>query len=195
MSHSGTIVLNFFWNLPAFLIALVVHEYAHGYTAFRLGDNTARDMGRLTLNPIAHIDILGTIGLPLLLILTSAPFVIGWAKPVPVNFYNLKKPKIHTMIVGFAGPAANFILAGVLYPFLAADLIHNQAVYGFLFRVFLINLILGLFNLIPIPPLDGSRILAGMLPERLAIRYSRIHPAVGFVLLLAIIIIIRNIFK
>ena len=194
MNQAGTIVLNFFFNLPAFLIALVAHEYAHGYVAYRLGDNTAKDMGRLTLNPLAHIDPFGTIILPLLLILSRAPFVVGWAKPVPVNFFNLKSPKHHMMLVGIAGPAANFIMGGLLYLLLLSGLVQNVSAVDFIFRVLLINIILGVFNLIPVPPLDGSRILMGLLPDKLAIRYARLNPVIGIAILLVILTLIRNYF-
>jgi len=194
MVRASTIVLDFFINLPAFLIALVIHEYAHGYAAYKLGDNTAKFMGRLTFNPLAHIDLFGTIILPLALIITRAPFVVGWAKPVPVNFLNLRNPRKHMMLVGLAGPLANFLLAGFLYLVLYTGVISSLGLIRFIFNVFLINIVLGAFNLIPVPPLDGSRILLGMLPEKLALKYAAIPQGVGMIILLIILRLIRGIF-
>ncbi|MFH1459605.1 MAG: site-2 protease family protein [Candidatus Omnitrophota bacterium] len=194
MNLTNPLVLRFFINLPAFLVALVVHEYAHGFTAYKFGDYTAKHMGRLTFNPLAHIDLFGTILLPLFLIIQHAPFVVGWAKPVPVNFYNLDNPKKNMIWVALAGPAANFITAGVIYFFLKLGILTNPLLMSFLINVFLINIVLGLFNLIPIPPLDGSRILMGILPLKLARIYAKIKPIYGMIILIFLLAILRRIF-
>ncbi len=192
MEKGSSLILTFFLNLPAFLIALVVHEYAHGFVANRLGDNTAKQMGRLTFNPLAHIDSFGTIILPLFLILTGSPVVLGWAKPVPVNFYKLRNPKKDMIWVGLAGPAANFITAFLTFIVLHLQIINQSFLNSFLINVLLINLILGIFNLIPIPPLDGSRILMGLLPVKLAIMYSRLE-RYGIFILIMLLMLIRRI--
>jgi Zn-dependent protease len=194
MYHSGSIIISFFQNLPAFLIALVVHEYAHGFVAHKLGDNTAQLMGRLTLNPLAHVDLFGTIFLPLFLIISGSPFVFGWAKPVPVNFYNLAHPKKDMIWVGLAGPAANFLTALIVFLVLITGIVKNIVFAEFLVKVLIISIFLGGFNLIPIPPLDGSRILMGLLPMNLARAYSRITPAMGMILLIIMLALLRRYF-
>jgi len=177
--------------LPALLFAVTVHEYAHGWVAERRGDSTARLSGRLTLNPIAHIDPVGTIIFPLFLYITQVhimkvetPLIFGWAKPVPVNFRNLRNPKQDMIAVGLAGPLANIILAILCTLFLRAGIIEPYTFIGKLlgFGIF-INLLLAVFNLIPIPPLDGSRILTGLLPPQLARTYNKLE-RFGFIILL-----------
>lgn len=172
-------------SILIFLPAVTVHEYAHGWMANRLGDPTARDSGRLTLNPLAHIDPVGTILLPTMLILTGSPFVFGWAKPVPVNFAYLRNPKRDMMWVGLAGPGANIGLA-VLSAIVVKTGIVPPTLIGLFGIIILINLILAVFNLIPIPPLDGSRILMSILPREKAYAYSRIEPY-GFIIIIALL--------
>jgi Zn-dependent protease len=156
------------------IFSVVVHEVMHGYVAYKLGDSTAKFMGRLTLNPIPHIDLLGTIIIPLLLIVSRSPILFGWAKPVPVNFNNLRNPKKDSVYVALAGPASNFVLAIVfaifyhLLSFLSLNIVFWYGVY--------INLILGVFNLFPVPPLDGGRIAVGLLPLRYSYMLQRIEP-------------------
>ncbi|RKY34788.1 MAG: site-2 protease family protein [Candidatus Omnitrophota bacterium] len=191
--QANQLILSFFLNLPAFLIALVVHEYAHGFIAHKLGDDTAKKMGRLTMNPLAHIDFFGTILLPLFLIVTSSPVVFGWAKPVPVNFYKLRNPKRDMIWVGIAGPVANFITALFFFLVLKLQLITSIGFFNFCVKVVLINLVLGLFNLIPIPPLDGSRILTGLLPLKLAKQYMRFE-RYGIIVLLILLYLLGKIF-
>lgn len=159
--------------LIVFLPAVILHECAHGWVANKLGDSTAKLAGRLTLNPIKHIDPVGTIMLPGLLFLIRSPVLFGWAKPVPVNFQNLRHPKRDMMWVGMAGPAINIILA-VFLSFLLKLNIPSMA-HELITTAVFINLVLAIFNLIPIPPLDGSRLIMGLLPFRFAILYSRLE--------------------
>ena len=153
--------------------SIVLHEYAHGWVALLLGDATAKQSGRLTLNPFKHIDPVGTILLPLALYFFHAGILFGWAKPVPVNYENLKFPRRDMMLVAAAGPASNFVLAILFSLLLKTNLI-------FQFKDFLdfgiyVNLLLAIFNLIPIPPLDGSRLVMGVLPKRWGAWYRRLE--------------------
>lgn len=168
------------------IIAMTVHEFAHGWVANKLGDPTAKYSGRLTLNPLAHIDPLGTIILPLaLFIATSGRFVFGAAKPVPINYWSLKNPKRDIILVGAAGPLANFVLAFILS--LLWRVLPLSTIWDFILKnLIFINVILGVFNLLPIPPLDGSRILMGLLPASLADKYSRLEPY-GFIIIIVLI--------
>src|SRR3989344_9092933 len=151
------------------IFSVVIHEVSHGVVADHFGDSTARDAGRLTLNPIPHIDPYGSILLPLILwVATAGQFVLGAAKPVPVNFQNLRNPKRDMALVELAGPASNFILAIACALPLRFILVDITTPGGeFLLQVVRLNLILGIFNLIPIPPLDGSKIVASILSDRL----------------------------
>ncbi|MBA7511067.1 hypothetical protein ES705_03057 [subsurface metagenome] len=173
--------------LVIFFFALVIHECAHAWMASRCGDNTARYAGRITLNPLPHIDPIGTIIFPLLLILSRSPFIIGWAKPVPINPLNFNDPRVDLVRVGASGPLSNIGLAIVssflvwIFTYLPIGEIKNSLIIVFLFSV-LINLLLAVFNLIPIPPLDGSQILSGLLPDHLVKRYEMITPY-GFIIL------------
>jgi Zn-dependent protease len=159
------------------IMSVVIHEFAHGYSAYLLGDNTARLRGRLTLNPLKHLDPFGSVILPLLLILTHAGFVIGWAKPVPYNPANLRNGKKGEFIVAISGIVANLLIAiifGLLIrfapnlglPMYNADLSLNPF-YKISSIIVIMNLVLALFNIIPIPPLDGSKVLFSFLPLRL----------------------------
>ena len=175
--------------IPAFLLALTCHEVAHGYVAKRLGDPTAEELGRLTLNPIKHISLFGTIMFPLMLYLAHSPVIFGWAKPVPVDPRYFRHPLRGMMWVGMAGPIANFILAAIgavvfrlLAPLTSGQSILLDSVVLFM----LVNLVLGFFNLIPIPPLDGSRIVTGLLPRSLAIEYMKLE-RFGFLILFGLL--------
>jgi Zn-dependent protease len=163
-------------SIGIFLMAVTFHEYAHGWMANRLGDPTARFLGRLTLNPIAHLDPIGSLALPLLLIFMRSPVVFGWAKPVPVEVRNLRNPKEDMIWVGLAGPGANLLLAFGLAILLRMGFGVFPFIRQLLFLGVLVNLILAFFNLVPIPPLDGSRILQGLLPWQYAYQYRKIEP-------------------
>jgi Zn-dependent protease len=151
-------------------MSIVIHEVAHGYSAYLLGDDTARLKGRLTLNPIKHLDPFGSVLLPLLLIISNAGFVIGWAKPVPYNPNNLRKGRGSNMIVAISGIIANLLIAiifGLLIRFAPVLGLASTSFYQISSIIVLMNLVLALFNLIPIPPLDGSKVLFSFLPARL----------------------------
>lgn len=172
-------------RIVALVFSVIMHEVAHGYAAYRLGDPTARDARRLTLNPLRHIDLVGSVLLPLILILTKSPVLLGWAKPVPFNPGYFRDVKKGIMIVGLAGPASNLMLAGIVgvmswvFPF--------GGILGFfLQQLCIVNVILAIFNLIPIPPLDGSRVVIGFLPSHLAAPYLRLEPY-GFVIIFGLL--------
>lgn len=157
------------------IMSVVAHEFAHGYTAYRFGDDTARFAGRLTLNPLKHLDWFGSVILPLLLVLSNAGFVIGWAKPVPVNPNNLKKGRWPSILVSVSGILANLLLAIIFGLFIRIapyigfpiyDMLSPHPIYVISQTVVLLNVVLAIFNIIPIPPLDGSKILFELLPYR-----------------------------
>lgn len=148
-------------------MSVVIHEVAHGYAAYAQGDITAAVSGRLTLNPVKHVDPIGSILVPGILLLMGAPFLIGWAKPVPFNPYNLRDQKWGPMWVALAGPASNILLAVVFALGLRFIPMLNENAVGLIGFVVLINLVLALFNLVPIPPLDGSKVLFALLPVRM----------------------------
>lgn len=166
-------------------IGVIIHEYAHGWVAYKLGDSTAKHAGRLTLNPLAHIDFFGTILFPLLLILMRSSFLFAWAKPVPVDFNNLHNPKRDMVWVGLAGPASNMVLAILLSAVLRTHFFPSSSIGHLLLSggIF-INVLLAIFNLIPVPPLDGSRILMGLVPIEYARGYAKLEPY-GFIILFA----------
>ena len=167
-------------TVPPLVVAVMLHEVAHGLAAERLGDPTARRLGRITLNPLKHIDPMMTVLIPGILILMHSPFVFGGAKPVPVNPYNLRNPRRDMAWVALAGPAMNFLLGAICYYCFELLIRHATFFSPFvllsLFELLrwgvVINLVLGVFNLIPIPPLDGGRILVGLLPIAIARRFA-----------------------
>lgn len=167
-------LISFLLFIPVFLLSLTVHELAHAFTAFKKGDNTAKNAGRLTLNPIKHLDIVGSVMMPFISF-SSGLLLIGWAKPVPVNRSNFKDPLKDDALVSFAGPLSNLILAiifaillSLFYNFqiTSSELVFNLLWYGVFFNVFLFA-----FNLLPIPPLDGSHILFDFFPNKLTAKY------------------------
>lgn len=173
-------------TLPVLFFSVILHECGHGIVAYKCGDPTAKMMGRITLNPIPHIDLFGTIILPIIMaISTGGKAWLGWAKPVPVNYYNLRHPRRDMILVSIGGVGVNIILAVIgiiaLYfaqylPLQSLSLPVVKVIMQLLFNLVLINVILGVFNLIPIPPLDGSRIVSGLLPTPLAVKYDKLEP-------------------
>jgi Zn-dependent protease len=180
------------WVLPL-LIAITFHEAAHAFVAHRLGDDTAWKLGRVSFNPLKHIDPFGTVILPGLLLLSHSPFLFGYAKPVPVNFRNLNHPRLDMVWVALAGPATNIVLAvlaGLAFhslPFVPANA--AQWTLDNLKNAFLINIVLAIFNMLPIPPLDGGRVAVGLLPRVLAYPLSRLEPY-GMLILIGMLILL-----
>jgi Zn-dependent protease len=170
MSDSD-LLLQFAVTLPLLLISLVVHELAHGFAASWLGDHTARREGRLTINPLVQLDTWGTIALVVTFIGSGGSFFFGWAKPVPVDPRNFADPQRGMMLVGAAGPMANFCLALIAAGLVWLTYSWNAFVAQALALTFLLNVVLGVLNLLPIPPLDGSRVLGGLLPRSLYARW------------------------
>lgn len=177
------------WILPV-VFAITVHEVAHGWVAKKFGDNTASQLGRLTLNPIKHVDLVGTLLLPGLLLITGTGFIFGWAKPVPVDPRNFKIPRRDMAVVALAGPVSNLLMA-LFWALLARigvtiniEAVSLPLIYAGAAGIS-INLVLALLNMLPIPPLDGSRILTGLLPYGLAVQYNKLEPF-GFIIILAL---------
>lgn len=181
-----TILQKFILWLPPLLFAITVHETAHGWMASKLGDPTAKMLGRLTLNPIKHIDPIGTIAVPLILFFLGG-FIFGWAKPVPITWQNLKHPRRDMALVAAAGPIANLLmlLFWACITKIATIYYSDPFVYMGIFGM-MINTVLMVLNLIPIPPLDGSRVIASLLSPRTAYQFNRLEPY-GFLILVALL--------
>ena len=194
-------MLDQIYVLPILLFSVVIHELAHGWMALRLGDSTAKEMGRLTLNPIPHIDPVGSVLVPLLSIIASGRVMIAWAKPVPVNPNNFAHYRRDDILVSIVGPVSNILLAlccTMMVIILAAvnPLVENSGGLmkeGFLFLINMfaagitLNIVLAVFNMIPIPPLDGSHVVASLLPPELSLKYRR----VGFFGIILLLVIMR----
>lgn len=188
----NTLLFGIIISAPPLLVAIILHEIAHGYTAWKLGDPTAKAMGRITLNPIKHIDPVLSLLLPGILILSGSPVIFGGAKPVPVNPMHFKNPRQGMALVALAGPITNFILCAFCYIIFIALLPYAESSISisllklWLLGGIIINLALGLFNLIPLPPLDGGRIAVGFLPLSIARYWARLEPY-GLLLIFALL--------
>ncbi len=195
-------ILSFVLAVVPAILAITLHEAAHGYAAWALGDDTAKKLGRLSLNPLVHVDRMGTIILPGFLLISQlltigrVGFMFGWAKPVPVAAWKFAHPRRGMMIVAAAGPAMNFLLA-----WLAGVAAHGldilppaagELAAEFLDDFIIVNLVLGLFNLLPIPPLDGGRIMVGLLPERLALAWAKVE-RFGILIVLLLVFLIPEV--
>ena len=195
MNGNNIVYLVTTWALPV-IIAVTFHEAAHGYVAYLLGDSTAWRQGRVNFNPLKHIDPVGTVLLPTILLIMHSPFLFGYAKPVPVNFRALRHPRIDMVWVALAGPATNIALALIaaaafhLLPFAPDN--SAQWIADNLKNALVINVVLAVFNMLPIPPLDGGRVAVGLLPNVLAVPLSRLEPfgmliLIGFLILLPLV--------
>ena len=200
MLFRGISDFNFSWDivisLCVFVISMTLHEVAHGYVAYRFGDDTAKRAGRLTLNPLKHLDLFGML-LPILLILSGFPFVIGWAKPVPVNFYRLKPNRLGLFCVAIAGIVVNLIIAGISLIALrtlahSADFFMSDTLLTVFLYMYIINLALAFFNLIPITPLDGGRIVYSMAGEKVRSFYNQIEK---YGIIIVFIIVYSGVFR
>ena len=193
----GSIVLSTSFKLELasygiLIVSVILHEVSHGWAALALGDDTAKRAGRLTLNPIAHIDPLGTIILPAFLIITHAGFVFGWAKPVPVNVGRLRHPRNDAVLTGLAGPAMNVVLVGIAAVIMRQ--VHPETFWPFqlLWLFGMYNILLACFNLIPVPPLDGSSVVEWLLPRRWWGPYLQIRPYTLLIVFGLVIVLQRS---
>jgi Zn-dependent protease len=187
-------VFVYFIYVVILLFSAIIHEVAHGYVAYLRGDDTARMAGRITLNPIPHIELFGTILLPIILLLLKAPVLLGWAKPVPLNHRNLKNPRKDVPLVSLAGPASNILLAflsglgmHIVKYFPNFELRHNLLIEYSLYTMVNVNVVFAIVNLIPVPPFDGSKIVTYFLSEKIAARYLNLNPYICLIVLCVIL--------
>jgi len=187
-------VLTVFIYIVVFIFSAIIHEISHGYVAHLRGDDTAKLMGRITLNPLSHIDLFGSIILPAILLSLRSPILFGWAKPVPIDYRNFKNPKLDIPLVSLAGPIANLLLALVsglgirlirIFPNFEAGF--GAAIESFLYIMLIINVILTIINLIPIPPLDGSKVATFFMPRNIATKYMNINSFICLIVLLLLL--------
>ncbi|MDR1122998.1 MAG: site-2 protease family protein [Endomicrobium sp.] len=187
-------VLTVFIYIVVFIFSTIIHEISHGYAAHLRGDDTARLTGWITLNPLSHIELFGSIILPAILLFLKFPILFGWVKPVPIDYRNFKNPKLDISLVSLAGPVANLLLALVsglgirlirIFPNFEAGF--GAAIQSFLYIMLIINVILAIINLIPIPPLDGSKIITFFIPRDIATKYMNINPLICLTVLLLLL--------
>lgn len=182
----------YIFQVIVLIFSAIIHEYMHGFVAHSLGDDTAKNAGRLTLNPLAHLEWFGSFFLPLMMILSGVGFVIGWAKPVPYNPYNLRDRKYGDAKVALAGPLSNLVVAVAFGLILKFAPFISLTFAGLLSVIIYINLLLMVFNLLPIPPLDGSKVLATFLPADLKEKYLR-HERFGFIAVIVVIMLFSQV--
>jgi Zn-dependent protease len=180
------------WLVPL-VIAIVFHEVAHGWAALAFGDTTARDARRLSLNPLRHVDPVGTVVLPMVLAITGAP-IFGWARPVPVRFEKLRHPRVQMIFVALAGPATNFLLALVGALLFSLQIARSEFIQQMLVNFVAVNIFLGLFNLLPLPPFDGGHVVEGLLPRPFARQYRKLG-RLALPILIFLLLIMPMIFK
>jgi Zn-dependent protease len=187
-------VLTVFIYVVVFIFSAIIHEISHGYVAHLRGDDTAKLMGRITLNPLSHIELFGSIILPAILLSLKSPILFGWAKPVPIDYRNFKNPRLDIPLVSLAGPIANLLLAlvsglgirliGIFPNFEAA---FGAAIQSFLYIMLIVNVVLTIINLIPIPPLDGSKVATFFMPRDIAAKYMNINYFICLIVLLLLL--------
>ncbi|MDR3306321.1 MAG: site-2 protease family protein [Endomicrobium sp.] len=191
-------ILNVFIYVVVFIFAAIIHEISHGYVAHLRGDDSAKLMGRITLNPLSHIELFGSIILPAMLLFLKSPILFGWAKPVPIDYRNFKKPKLDIPLVSLAGPIANLLIAlasglGIrligMFPSFEAGFVATSAIQSFLYIMLVINVILAIINLIPIPPLDGSKVATYFMPRDVATKYMNLN---SFICLIALLLLLSS---
>lgn len=183
-----------FVYVVVFLFSAIIHEVAHGYVAHLRGDNTAKMLGRITLNPLPHVELFGSVILPAMLLIMKAPIILGWGKPVPINYSNLKNPKVDVPLISIAGPLSNILLAvisGLGIRLISAipdfEVGFGRSIESFLHVMLIVNVILFVFNLIPLPPLDGSKVIAYFLPKNIVAKYLNLNPFLCMMILFLIL--------